>query len=90
METRVALIGVIIENHDSVKKLNNLLHQYSKYIIGRMGIPYPKREISVISIAMDAPADDISALSGKLGALPGVSTKTIYSKISATEKEASQ
>ena len=90
METRVALIGVIIENYDSVEKLNNLLHLYSKYIIGRMGVPYPKKGISIISIAMDAPADDISALSGKLGMLPGVSTKTIYSKVSSLEKEESQ
>ena len=90
METRVALIGVIIENYDSVEKLNNILHLYSKYIIGRMGVPYPKKGISIISIAMDAPADDISALSGKLGMLPGVSTKTIYSKVSSTEKEESQ
>lgn len=90
MEMRVALISVIVENYDSVEKLNNLLHLYSKYIIGRMGVPYPKKGISIISIAMDAPADDISALSGKLGMLPGVSTKTIYSKVSSTEKEESQ
>lgn len=90
MESRVALIGVIIENHNSVEKLNNLLHQYAKYIIGRMGVPYPKREISIISIAVDAPADEISSLSGKLGMLPGVSTKTIYSKVSTAEKEESQ
>ena len=90
METRVALIGVIVENYDSVEKLNNILHLYSKYIIGRMGVPYPKKGISIISIAMDAPADEISALSGKLGMLPGVSTKTIYSKVSSSEKEESQ
>lgn len=80
MESRVALIGVIVENNDSVEKLNDLLHQYAKYIISRMGVPYPKRGISIISISMDAPGDVISALSGKLGMLPGVSTKTIYSK----------
>lgn len=85
MESRVALIGVIVENHDSVEKLNTVLHQYSQYIIGRMGVPYPKRDISIISIAMDAPADEISALSGKLGMLPGISTKTIYSKVASTE-----
>ena len=80
MESRVALIGVIVENPDSVEKLNDLLHQNAQYIIGRMGIPYPKRGISIISISMDAPADVISSLSGKLGMLPGVGIKTIYSK----------
>ncbi len=85
METRVALIGVIIENHDSVEKLNQILHQYAEYIIGRMGVPYPKKGISIISVAVDAPADVISSLSGKLGMLPGVSTKTIYSKTAASE-----
>ena len=86
METRVALIGVIIENHDSVEKLNQLLHQYADYIIGRMGVPYPKKGISIISVAVDAPADVISSLSGKLGMLPGVNTKTIYSKAVSAEK----
>ncbi|HVI40478.1 MAG TPA: TM1266 family iron-only hydrogenase system putative regulator [Anaerovoracaceae bacterium] len=85
MESRVALIGVIIENPDSVEKLNHLLHQYAKYIIGRMGVPYSKRGISIISIAVDAPADEISSLSGKLGMLPGVNTKTIYAKPASTE-----
>jgi putative iron-only hydrogenase system regulator len=82
MESRVALIGVIVENRDSVDKLNSLLHQHAEYIIGRMGIPYPKRGISIISISMDAPADVISSLSGKLGMLPGVNIKTVYSKTS--------
>lgn len=86
MDSRVALIGVIVENPDSVEKLNGLLHQYAQYIIGRMGIPYPKRGISIISISIDAPADVISSLSGKLGMLPGVNTKTIYSK-AANQKE---
>lgn len=81
MESRVALIGVIVENHNSVEELNRILHQYAQYIIGRMGVPYAKRGISIISIAIDAPADEISSLSGKLGMLPGVSTKTIYSKV---------
>lgn len=80
METRVALIGILVENFDSVEKLNALLHQYSPYIIGRMGIPYQKKQLNIISVAVDAPADVISALSGKLGMIPGVSTKTIYSK----------
>lgn len=79
-ETRTALVGIVVENHDSVERLNETLHQYKPYILGRMGIPHPSKEISIISIAMEAPADVISALSGKLGALPGVNTKTIYSK----------
>ena len=81
METRVALIGIVVENPDSVEKLNNLLHQFGKYIIGRIGIPYPKKNVSVISIAIDAPMNVISALSGKLGMLNGVSTKTVYSNV---------
>ena len=81
METRVALVGIMVENKDSVEKINDLLHQNSNYIIGRMGIPYSKKNLSIISIVLDAPSDIISALSGKLGMLPGVSTKTIYSKL---------
>lgn len=81
METRIALIGIVIENKDSVEKLNAILHEYGEYIVGRMGIPYHKRHISVISIVMDAPNDIISALSGKLGMLPDVNAKTVYSKI---------
>jgi putative iron-only hydrogenase system regulator len=80
METRIALIGIVVENEESVEKLNAILHEYGKYIVGRMGIPYRKRQISVISIIMDAPSDIISAVAGKLGMLPQVSTKTIYSK----------
>ena len=87
MESRVALIGVIIENHDSVEKLNQILHLHAEYIIGRMGVPYPKKGISIISVAVDAPADVISSLSGKLGMLPGVNTKTIYSKTASDKKE---
>lgn len=80
METRVALIGIVVESADSVMRLNTLLHEYSPYIIGRMGIPYHKKNISIISVAVDAPQDIISALSGKLGMLEGISTKTVYSK----------
>ncbi len=80
MENRIALIGIIVESEESVERLNSLLHLYREHIIGRMGIPYSKRGISIISVAVDAPADIISALSGKLGALPGVSSKTTYSK----------
>lgn len=81
METRVALIGIIVENYDSAQKLNDMLHDYGKYIIGRMGIPYRDKDINIISIAIDAPQDIISALSGKIGKLDGVSAKTAYSKI---------
>ncbi len=82
MDTRVALIGIVVENTASVEQLNQILHQYGNYIIGRMGIPYQKRNVSIISVAIDAPANVISSLSGKLGMLNGVSTKTIYSKLS--------
>lgn len=80
METRVALIGIVVEKLESVEALNHILHQYGSYIIGRMGLPYQKRNVSIISVAVDAPGDVISALSGKLGMLPGVSSKTVYSK----------
>ncbi len=80
METRVAVISIIIEDPQSVQAMNDILHQYSEYIIGRMGIPYRSKGISIISIAVDAPQDKISALSGKIGRLPGVSAKAAYSK----------
>lgn len=81
LESRVALIGIVVEDTQSVEKLNALLHSYSKYIIGRMGVPYEKKKVSVISVAMDAPNDVISALSGKLGMLDGVQSKTVYAKV---------
>ena len=81
METRVALIGIIVENPESVEALNHLLHEYGKFIIGRMGLPYEKRKISIISIAIDAPQDEIAALSGKIGRLPGITAKTTYSNV---------
>ena len=81
MDSRVALISIIVEKADYVEALNRILHEYGAYIIGRMGLPYQKRGISIISIAVDAPADIISALSGKLGRLPGVSSKALYSKV---------
>ncbi|MEG0829628.1 MAG: iron-only hydrogenase system regulator [Anaerovoracaceae bacterium] len=80
MDTRTALIGIVVEDGQGVDQLNALLHQYKKYIIGRMGVPHPSKEISIISVAIDAPLDITSALSGKLGALKGVNTKTIYAK----------
>ncbi len=81
VDTRVALIGIVVENTGVTERLNGLLHQYGSYIIGRMGLPYQKRGVSIISVVMDAPGDVISALSGKLGMLPGVSTKTLYAKL---------
>lgn len=81
MESRVALIGIIVKNTGSVEQLNRLLHDYGGYIIGRMGIPYRERGINIISIALDAPQDEINALSGKIGRLDGVSAKTIYSNL---------
>ena len=80
-ESRIAHIGIIVEDPSSVERLNHLLSDYAPYIIGRMGLPYPRRGVSIISIAMDAPGDVISALSGKLGMLAGVSAKTVYAKI---------
>lgn len=81
METRVAMIAIIIENRESIEQLNEILHHYGEYIIGRMGIPYEKKKINIISIAVDAPEDIISALSGKIGRLNGISSKTAYSRI---------
>ena len=85
METRVAVIAVIVENEDAVTELNALLHQYGAYIIGRMGIPYRQKKINILSVALDAPQDTISALAGKLGNLKGVSVKTAYSNVTADE-----
>jgi len=79
METRVAVIGIILEKPEASTRLNEILHEYSTYIIGRMGIPYRHRGINVISIAVDAPQDIISALSGKIGRLEGVTAKAAYS-----------
>lgn len=80
MEKRVAIIGIIVENPEQSEKINTILHSFSDYIIGRMGIPYREKNINIISIAIDAPEDVTSALSGKLGKLSGVSAKTAYAK----------
>lgn len=80
-ETRVAVMGIIVENRDSTGELNELLHQYGNYIIGRMGIPYREKGVSIISVAIDAPQDVTAALSGKIGRLPGISVKTAYSNV---------
>ena len=81
METRVAVIGIIVENVESTAELNEILHEYGAYVIGRMGVPYRTRNINVISVAVDAPMDVIAALAGKAGALEGVSVKTAYSNL---------
>ncbi len=81
METRVAVMSIIVEDEAVVDKLNAILHDYGEYIIGRMGIPYRKRKINIISIAMDAPQNTISALAGKIGGLSGISVKTAYSAV---------
>ena len=84
METRVAVISIIVEDENTTTALNDILHSYNKYIIGRMGIPYRQKNISIISLAVDAPQDVISAISGKIGRLDGVSTKTAYSHVGGT------
>ena len=81
METRVAVMSIIVEDAGAADKINAILHEYGEYIIGRMGIPYRKRNISIISIALDAPQNIISAISGKIGGLSGVSVKTAYSHL---------
>ena len=81
METRVAVMSIIVENHNSVDRINALLHEYGEHIIGRMGLPYRRRGISIISVALDAPQNTISSLSGKIGGLDGVSVKTAYSGV---------
>ena len=85
MDTKVAIIGIIVENLNSVEKLNSILHDYSQYIIGRMGIPYRKKNVNIVSIAVDAPQDMISAMSGKIGKIDGISVKTAYSNVITNE-----
>ena len=81
METRVAVLGIIVENLNSIEQLNGLLHDYGRYVIGRMGIPYREKNIHVISLAVDAPQDIITSLSGKIGKIDGISVKTAYSNV---------
>lgn len=83
---RVALVSIVVEDPEASERINSVLHDYSNYIIGRMGIPYKERGIALISVAIDAPADAISALSGKLGMIRGVSTKTVFSKLPEEQK----
>lgn len=81
MDTRIAVIAIIVEDRRRSEEINQLLHQYGEYIVGRMGVPYKTRNLSIISVILDAPQEKISALSGKLGMLPGISSKTLYSKL---------
>lgn len=81
METRLAIVGIMVYSPTSVERINELLHQYSQYIMGRMGMPYQEKKVSVISIIMDAPNDVIGAMTGKLGMIPDVNVKTIYSRV---------
>ena len=83
METRIAVVGIVVEEEESAEALNEILHEYREYIIGRMGIPYREKKVNIISIAIDAPQDVISALSGKIGNLPGIQSKTVYSGVKA-------
>ena len=85
METRVAVMSIIVEDPAAVEQLNATLHEFGEFIIGRMGLPYRKRGISIISIALDAPQNTLSALAGKVGSLSGVSVKTAYSSIISQE-----
>lgn len=82
METRIAIIGIIVEDIDSTGAVNEVLHDYSMYIIGRMGLPYRERDINIITIALDAPGDVINTMAGRIGKIEGVSVKAMYSKIS--------
>ena len=81
MENRVAVMSIIVENSDAAEKINAILHDHGEYIIGRMGIPYRQRRINIISVALDAPQNVISAIAGKIGGLEGVSVKTAYSSV---------
>ena len=81
METRVAVISIIVEDNSEIESLNSLLHKYSQYIIGRMGIPYREKNINIISVAIDPPSDTINALTGSLGKIAGITVKATYSKV---------
>lgn len=86
MDSRVAVLAVLVHDPDSVEALNGLLHEFGQYIIGRMGVPYPKRGVNIISVAVDAPQETVSALSGKIGRLNGVTAKTVYAPAEKPEK----
>lgn len=81
METRIAIIGIIVEDIDATAQVNDILHDYGMYVLGRMGVPYHEKDLNIISIALDAPQDVINTLAGKLGKVSGISAKTMYSKV---------
>ena len=81
METRVAIIGIIVEDNSQIKKVQELLSEYSDFIAGRMGIPYKQKNVRIISVVLDAPVDTINALTGKIGKISGISAKTVYSNV---------
>ena len=81
METRIALIGIIVDDMNATEQLNQILHAYGDYVVGRMGIPYREKNVHIISVAIDAPQDVINALSGKIGRLAGITAKTVYSNV---------
>lgn len=89
MEMRIAIIGIIVEDIDSTVEVNEILHDYGMYVIGRMGIPYREKNLNIISIAVDAPTDVINQMAGKLGKLRGVSAKTMYSKMTGGKESIS-
>ena len=81
METRVALLSIIVSNDASIQRMNEILHDYAPYVIGRMGIPYRARNVNILSVAVDAPQEVISAMSGKIGRLEGVSSRVTYANV---------
>lgn len=87
METRVAVIGILVEDPESAEAINAVLHRHSRWILGRMGIPYRQKNVNIISIAVDAPQNVINSLSGEVGRLPGVSAKTAYSRLITKSEE---
>ena len=87
METRVAILAIVVEERERAEDLNRILHEYSKYVVGRMGIPYEKKGISLISVVVDAPQDVISTVSGKIGNIPGITAKAVYSKAGVSHGE---
>ncbi|MCF2651104.1 TM1266 family iron-only hydrogenase system putative regulator [Anaeromassilibacillus senegalensis] len=87
METRVAVMSIILEDSARAEEINTILHTYGRYIIGRMGIPYRQKNIHIISVAVDAPQDAISAMAGRLGRIPGVNIKTAYSNFTSCAEE---
>ena len=90
VETRVAVIAIIVREGTQVAALNDLLHQYGPYIVGRMGVPYREKGVNIISVALDAPGNVISALSGKIGRLDGITAKTVYAPEGSIGKEENQ